>query len=345
MSSTIRHIPERAGGPLTVVCGEALIDLFVSTDARGVLHSVPRLGGAPFNLAVGLARMGQNVAFCAGLSSDVFGQALRRHLIEEGVSEEFLEYYVEPTMLVVVGRQLDGRPFYGFPVPSSADRQLRAARFDGPHSAVGTLVLGSHLLVMPEPQARLLRVAAALRGKNTLVCLDPNVRLGIIPQASLWRAAFEKFAPLADLIKASDEDIEQLYPEAASPRDVAEGWIAGGAKLVVVTAGAHGATAYLGDGRVLHVPGEAVGVVDTVGAGDSFLAALLASLDGHSETGRAWLEELAPDTVEAAMRFAVAAATITCGRVGADLPDAHTVAAHLAEGRAADHSSNHETIR
>lgn len=327
-----------------MVCGEALIDLFVSTDAGGVLQSVPRLGGAPFNLAVGLARMGQNVAFCAGLSSDVFGQALRRHLIDEGVAEEFLEDYAEPTMLVVVGRQPDGRPFYGFPVPSSADRQLRATRFDGPHSAVGTLVLGSHLLVMPDPQAQLLRVVAELQG-NALICLDPNVRLGIIPEAARWRAAFDKFTPIADLIKASDEDIEHLHPESGSPRDVAEGWIAGGAKLVVVTEGVHGATAYLSDGRRLHVPGEAIDVVDTVGAGDSFLAALLASLNVHRDAGGAWLTKLGSDAVASAMRFAIAAATITCGRVGADLPDAQTVAAHLAARRAAGHSSSPETIR
>ena len=251
---------------LTVVCGEALVDLFVAVGADGQLRSVPRLGGAPYNLAVGLARLGADVALCAGLSTDFFGAALRRGLEAEGVSAEFLEEFAEPTMLVVIGRQSDGRPSYGFPVKISADRQLTGRRFHEAHAPVDTLVLGSYLLVLPETQQRLLGILTDIR-PDTLICLDPNVRLGIIPDGRLWLDAIEKFLPYADIIKASDEDIAALYPDATID-DVASAWRDNGAGLVVVTSGASGATAWFGDRQKLDVLGESVNVIDTVGAGD-----------------------------------------------------------------------------
>ena len=314
---------------LTVVCGEALVDLFVAVGADGQLRSVPRLGGAPYNLAVGLARLGADVALCAGLSTDFFGAALRRGLEAEGVSAEFLEEFAEPTMLVVIGRQSDGRPSYGFPVKISADRQLTGRRFHEAHAPVDTLVLGSHLLVLPETQQRLLGILTDIR-PDTLICLDPNVRLGIIPDGRLWLDAIEKFLPYADIIKASDEDIAALYPDATID-DVASAWRDNGAGLVVVTFGASGATAWFGDRQKLDVPGESVNVIDTVGAGDSFFAAFLVSLREQKLLTRTSIARLDPAPLARAMRFSIAAASITCSRLGADLPNRQAVMAHLGQ--------------
>ena len=329
-------------GALTVVCGEALVDLFVNVGADGQLSSVARLGGAPYNLAVGLARLGRDVALCAGLSTDFFGSALRRGLEAEGVSAEFLEGFAEPTMLVVIGRQPDGHPSYGFPVKVSADRQLIGCRFHEVHSPVDTLVVGSHLLVLPDTQKRLLRIVMD-RKADTLICLDPNIRLGVIPDARLWFDAIEKFLPHADIIKASDEDIAALYPDATID-DVASAWRDKGAGLVVVTFGASGATAWFGDRQKLDMPGELVDVIDTVGAGDSFFAALLASLREQNLLSRTSIAGLEPGPLAKAMRFSIAAASITCGRLGADLPDRRAILAHLDDPRptAAD---NQESVQ
>ncbi len=336
----MQPMPERET-QLTVVCGEALIDLFVTALDTGGLEIVPRLGGAPYNLAVGLARMGQPVALCAGMSSDIFGVALRRQLLSEGVSDEFLEEYVEPTMLVVIGRTADGRPIYGFPVTTSADRQLAGQRFDGPHTPVGTLVLGSHLMVVPATQSRLLRIVQA-KCSGMLICLDPNIRLGIITDARMWRDAFEKFLPYVDLVKASDEDIAALYPEFDSVDAAATAWLHQGVRLVIVTMGAGGATAYFGSNNKLEVPGEVVDIVDTVGAGDSFLAALLTSLREQHFGEKATLAEIESEAMAQAMRFSIAAATITCGRRGADLPDRATVVARLVQTK---HTLMHKLTR
>jgi len=322
----------REGEPLIVVCGEALIDLFVNLSQSGAMEATPRLGGAPYNLAVGLARMGQRVAFCGGLSTDMFGHALLRQLLAEGVSGEFFEQYSEPTMLVVIGQHADGRPSYSFPVKVSADRQLAGSRFGEAHSPVATLVVGSHLLVLPDTQSRLLRIVRETRNE-TLICIDPNIRLGVIPDGRLWLDALERFLPQADIVKASDEDIAALYPGASS-EDVAAAWQDKGAALVVVTAGARGAAAWFGHKQRLQVPAEPVALVDTVGAGDSFLAALLAMLRDGNVLDRNALQHVAPRTIESALRFAVAAASLTCARVGADLPDRQTVTGHLARAAA-----------
>jgi fructokinase len=315
--------------PSIVVCGEALIDLFVSSDADGKIDTVAKLAGAPYNLAIGLARLGEKVALCAGLSTDLFGKALRHALVSEGVSDIFLEEYTEPTMLVLVSRDAQGSPSYSFPVSTSAERQLTGRRFRDAHSPVDVLVLGSYLMVFPDPQKHLLGIVADKKS-DTLICLDPNIRLGIVPDTHLWREAVEKFLPLVDMVKASEEDIAALYPDV--PVDtVAAAWLAKGARLVIVTAGGEGATAWLGTHEKVTIKGEAVNVIDTVGAGDSFLAAFLWSVSEHHLLTKTGLAALTADILVKAMQVANKAASITCSRLGADLPDRATLAKYAGQ--------------
>lgn len=313
--------------PRIVVCGEALIDLFVSADAHGKIDTVAKLAGAPYNLAIGLARLGEKVALCAGLSTDLFGKALRHALISEGVSDAFLEEYTEPTMLVLVSRDAQGSPSYSFPVSVSAERQLTGRRFRDADSPVDVLVLGSYLMVFPDPQKHLLGIVADKKS-DTLICLDPNVRLGIVPDKKLWRDSVEKFLPLADMVKASEEDIAALYPDVPVEA-VATAWLGKGARLVIVTAGGDGATAWFGNHETYTVKGKAVDVIDTVGAGDSFLAALLSSLREQQVLTKTTFDGLTAEILAKAMRMANLAASITCSRLGADLPDRATIAKYL----------------
>jgi fructokinase len=184
-------------------------------------------------------------------------------------------------------------------------------------------------MVFPDPQRHLLGIVADKKS-DTLICLDPNIRLGIVPDTHLWREAVEKFLPLVDMVKASEEDIAALYPDV--PVDtVAAAWLAKGARLVIVTAGGEGATAWLGNHEKFTIKGVAVNVIDTVGAGDSFLAALLSSLREQQVLTKTTFDGLTADILAKAMRMANIAASITCSRLGADLPDRATLAKYTGQ--------------
>lgn len=305
--------------PLIVVCGEALVDLFVDISECGTISCTPRLAGAPFNLAVGLARLGGKSALCSGLSTDPFGKALRAALIRESVSIDFIEEYDDPTMLVIISRDASGHPTYQFPVTVSADRKLTARNVKTTARSIGAITFGSYPLVFHESQHHLFELLN-LHGSKTVMCLDPNVRLGILGDPAQWRAAFEKFSPRMDIIKASSEDLEHLYPRQG-PSDIATQCLAAGVSLFIVTQGANGATIWFGKNETFSVAGNTVDIVDTVGAGDSFLAAFLMKLQRTGALSKSLLEKLSADQLRDAMVYAGKAAAITCSRGGADLPD------------------------
>ena len=302
-----------------LVCGEALVDLIVATaEGRPVLDA--RLGGAPFNVAIGLARLGERTAFYGGISTDPLGEALVATLSREGVDTGCVRRSAAPTMLVTVGLDAAGAPRYGFPISNGADRVLPAADAPLPWGgAIGAAIFGSYPAVLPPTAAALLSLANRVSA-ITLICLDPNVRPAIAPDPAVWRQGVDAFLPLTDIVKASDEDIRLIYGSAASPEAMARDWLGRGPQLVCVTRGAAGASLYGRGGLSITVPAPAVAVVDTVGAGDAFLAAFLSTLSRHAAMTRPALASLTSGTIEAAMRAAIAAATVTCTRRGADLP-------------------------
>jgi len=297
-----------------LVCGEALWDLFAVEGERGLLFDA-RIGGSPFNVAMGLSRLGQDSALLTGLSTDRLGERLFAALKQEGVEDRYLVRTSRASTIGLVDVGPDGGPVYSF--YGTADREVTEADLPVLGPDVWGLHAGSFALVVEPVGSSLLTLFRREAGKR-LITLDPNVRLNVAPDVALWRDRIAAFVAHADLVKVSDEDLALLYP-GSSVDAVAKSWLGAGAGLVVVTRGPHGAEAYGHFGRI-EAPGRKIVVADTVGAGDTFQAALIARLSEHGVTSGERLRALGAEQVAELVDFAIRAAAITCTRRGADLP-------------------------
>jgi len=315
---------------MILVCGEALIDLFTASDAPPGQTLNVAVGGSPFNLAVGLARLAQPAAFFGGLSVDYFGTLLADTLRNEGVDISFLERSARPTPLVLVTPDAQGHPSYTFYAHESAVQDVHLADVLGPLPAsVDAIALGSYALAV-EPVGTALLALAEREARRLVIALDCNLRPAMVGPLHLWRQRIERFAGCASIVKLSDEDFASGWGESAQPDDQAAHWLQLGVKLVIMTHGSRGATAWHRTGCVT-VPALPVHVVDTVGAGDSFQAALLARLAQNGGLNSLALSSLDRPAIEDALRYASCAASLTCGRRGADLPRLAEIATLLSE--------------
>jgi fructokinase len=295
-----------AAVPVLVV-GEALVDVVLQPDGTSVVHP----GGSPANVALGLARLGADVVLLTQLGNDDHGDLVRRHLTGDGVRLE--EHPAADTSVAAAHLDADGAATYSFDLTWDVPALGSVTQ-----AHVHTGSLASAL----EPGAR--RVEDLLSGARagSTVSYDPNVRPGLQGdhEAAVFRA--ERFVRLSDVVKASAEDVAWLYPGRA-PEAVARDWVAMGPAVVVVTSGEEGAVAVTASGRVLHIAPTPVAVADTVGAGDSFMAALL---DGLAKAGllgaprRTALRTARADLFEAILARAARAAALTVSRPGADPP-------------------------
>ena len=298
-------------------CGEALFDLFPSVETDAGFTFDGRIGGSPFNVAVGLSRLGRRSALFTGVSSDPLGRRLERTLEDEGVETVWLVRKRNPTTLALVGLGPDGIPQYSFYGHDSADSSVSEADLPDLPPSVAALHFGSYSLVV-EPTGSSLLELARRNHDGRLMSFDPNLRLNVEPDAGRWRRRVEAFSEIVDLIKMSDEDLAILFPGDDIDSAISR-WSARGVHLIVVTRGGDGALVSL-DGEVFEVSGRTVEVVDTVGAGDSFLAGLLCGLDELGKATKPGLREVSPDECRRIVDFATTAAAITCTRRGADLP-------------------------
>jgi fructokinase len=295
-------MPEDIAGDRILCAGEALIDMLPrETDEGPAFLPVP--GGAVFNTAIALGRLGAPVAFHSGLSRDLFGRQLAAALAASGV-EDRTATSDRPTTLAFV-TLVDGQARYAFYDENTAGRLLGAD--DAPSLAgIGALFLGGISLAV-EPCAATYEALAA-SAPHLPMMLDPNVRPGFIRDPARFRARMERLLARADIVKLSDEDMAWLD---VTPEEV----LGMGPRLVCVTEGARGVTAHLDGGRVT-VPARAVRVVDTVGAGDTFNAGLLAGLARAGALGRVPEEA----RLRAALELGVAAAAHVVQRAGANPP-------------------------
>jgi fructokinase len=310
-----------------LVCGEALFDVFIQSDgARGNEMTFKAIaGGSPFNVALGLRRMGADSALFTGISSDSLGQRLRQVLRDEGVSDAYLVASDAPTTLAMVGLDANGSPQYSFRGEGCADRLLRAEHLPALDARVRGLHVGSFSLVV-EPVASTLLQLVAREHQQRLISLDPNVRLGPAPDIAQWRERVETFARYAHLIKVSEEDLQLLYPER-DPQQVAASWLNERCQLVFLTHGSAGASVHSRHGHWT-APAVAVLTRDTVGAGDTFQATLLSYLARHHLDTPEALATLSREQIDDMLRLAIEAAALTCSRVGPDLPYLHELDRH-----------------
>jgi fructokinase len=278
---------------------------------------LPRWGGGPFNVAVALGRLGAPVRFLSRMSTDPFGEAMLERLRLSGVDVSLVQRGAEPSTLAVVGIEPSGSARYGFYTEGTADRLITDP---GPLPPDTEAVALGTLSMVLEPgasvyQAVLEREAAAGR----LVSLDPNIRPDLITDPDAYRARFRTWLPSVGLLKVSDEDAEWL--ELGGATDHSKEWLGSGVGAIVVTRGSSGITAVTAAG-VVEVPSVRTVVVDTIGAGDTAHAALLARLYALGALSRDGLADLDQAGWRDVLGFAARAASFTCSRAGAEPPTA-----------------------
>jgi fructokinase len=303
---------------MILVCGEALIDLFIGAPSPTGLTAEAVAGGSPFNVAIGIGRLGRPAAFLSTLSEDAFGSFLADKLTEAGVSPAYVQRCPKRTTLSVIATSATGQPQYSFYAEDSADRALSPEALPSLlPDVVNAIAAGSYALGV-EPIASAIETLLHREAGRRVISLDPNVRPRVIGDLSRYRERFERLLAHATIVKASDEDIELLY----STHDListARSWMKQGPKLVIVTRGENGPIA-VSNTFVLERPAPQVDVVDTVGAGDTFHAGLLSWLDANSLLTPDGIAQLSETHVTAALDFAAAVAAIVCTRRGANPP-------------------------
>ena len=300
-------------------CGEALIDVFSNhDDETNHLSLVAQPGGTPYNVAIAIARLGGQSALLTGISSDSLGQHLYQSLKNESVVTDYLIRCQNPTALSLISVDHAGQPGYTFYGSNCADSSITHQMFPKIGSDVTGLHFASYSIVMPPAADAFLELAAELNDR--FISIDPNVRPTVFPNLDTWRTRIDSFAKLAQLLKVSTEDLQYLYPGVAVEK-IAEQYLAKGVKLVVITDGDQAVSAWTQHCQVVRVKPLPTKVVDTVGAGDTFQAALLVKLFemgvGNPEAA---IEALDEDQIHDLLSFANQAARLTCLKRGADSP-------------------------
>jgi fructokinase len=288
------------------VCGEVLID---------ILPSGPVVGGGPANTAKALARLGHDVHFIDGISSDAYGVSAKAEFLADGVNLDLALASNKPTCTATVSLDAAGGASYEFLIDGTATFDFNSSWLPDPYRYQPQVLHIGTLVTVIEPGASALYDWAMQVAELAPIVFDPNIRPSVQPDRDLYEAAVEKWAALSAVIKVSDDDLAWLFPQS-SIDDVATRWISDGVFLVVVTRGANGLVGYTADGRV-EVPGVKVDVVDTVGAGDTVGAIVVEAMLAHG------LVELRGDILRGVLARAAAAAAITCSRKGAQPPYKH----------------------
>ena len=296
---------------MIVVCGEALIDMVTTGDST----RRPTPGGGPFNTARALARLEAPAAFLGHFSTDEFGRMLADQLAADGASLALATFGPEPTTIAVANIGGDGLAEYEFLIQGTSAPNLTLDMIPAELPAqVKAVHLGTLGLVL-DPMAKSLAALVRREHRRRLVMLDPNIR-PILTTDPQYRPRLDSLISQSTIVKASDADLDWLFP-GLDRMAAARALLARGPKMVVVTLGAKGAVGMTASAEV-RVPAPAVRVVDTIGAGDAFGAALLAWLHDHGRLSRDL--RLDREELRAALEFACLVASITCTRPGADPP-------------------------
>lgn len=296
-------------------CGEALIDMLPRQTVAGEPAFAPYSGGAVYNTAIALGRLGAPSGFFSGLSTDLFGQQLVRDLQAANVDTSLAVRSARNTTLAFVALR-DGKAEYAFFDEGTAGRMLDTAHLPAIPEEVTALHFGAISLI-PEPCGSAYEALCLREAASRVISFDPNIRPNFIPDKARHLARMERMAGVADIIKLSDEDLAWFGADDFAT--VAQRWLRGGAALVIMTRGGAGAEAHYAGGHVT-VPAVKVKMVDTVGAGDTFNAGLLAALWRKGRLSKEGVRGIAPAELTAALTYAAAAAAITVSRAGADAP-------------------------
>ena len=301
---------------MIVCCGEALIDMLPRKLPDGTDVFLPVSGGAIFNTAIALGRLGSDIGFFSGISTDMFGEQLVKSLSASNVDINFVRRLDHPTTMAFV-KLVDGHAEYSFYDENTAGRLLEVQHLPDFNDSVTALHFGAISLI-PEPCGHAYESLMAKEHTKRVISFDPNIRPGFITDEQKYRARINRMLAMADIIKVSDEDLKWLEPDLDAD-DVAKKWLDAGAAIILITKGSKGARA-ISSSHVVDVPSRKVEVVDTVGAGDSFNAGFLHSLSTSGALDKRALKYLLLKTVEAALNLASDVAAATVSKAGTDSP-------------------------
>lgn len=303
---------------MILCCGEALVDMLPRTLPGGSAVFQPVPGGALFNTAIALARLGEKSGFLGGLSTDFMGRMLADALDGAGVDRSACIRSARATTLAFLTLR-DGNAEYAFHDEATAGRMVAPADLPA-LPAMDALHFGGISLIAEPVGSAMEALAMRERGRSA-ISLDPNIRPGFVQDEAAYRARLERMLAAADIVKVSEEDLDWIAP-GADFAHWARRRIDGGTRLVVLTRGEKGALAATA-GHALEVAAAPAQVVDTVGAGDSFDAGLLAGLRRAGRLTKPGLAEISEPELRAALEFAARVAAVTVSRAGANPPFAH----------------------
>jgi fructokinase len=306
---------------MILCCGEALIDMLPRETTLGENGFAPYAGGAVFNTAIALGRLEQPTAFFTGLSDDMMGDILRDTLRKSKVDFSYCATLSRPTTIAFV-KLVDGHASYAFYDESTAGRMITEADLPALGEDCEALHFGAISLI-PEPCGSTYEALLVREHAKRVISLDPNIRPGFIKDKASHMARIRRMAAMSDIVKFSDEDLAWFGLEG-DEETLARHWLHHGAKLVVVTRGAQGAAGYTASHKVT-VPSEKVTVVDTVGAGDTFDAGVLASLKMQNLLTKDQVANLSQDQIANALALGAKAAAVTVSRAGANPPFANEI--------------------
>ncbi|MEI8178918.1 carbohydrate kinase [Aestuariivirga sp.] len=301
---------------MILCCGEALIDFLPRKTAEGAAAYEPVCGGSVYNTAIALGRLDVPVGLFTGLSTDFFGDMLRDGLKTSKVSLAYIKDWERPSTLAFV-KLSKGHARYSFFDDNSAGRMLTRRDLPILQKKVQALHFGSISLI-PEPGGDTLEALMKREAKTRVICLDPNIRPGMIKDRRRHVARLNRMIAMADIVKVSDEDVAWMTGKDDA-KAAARKWLKLGPEVVVVTRGGKGVEAFTAQGS-MSMAAQKVKVADTVGAGDTFTAGLLTALRAMKLLDKKKLSVLAADDLALALGFAAKAAAITCSRPGANPP-------------------------
>lgn len=291
------------------VCGEVLIDLLPGTPDR-----VAVVGGGPANTAKALSRLGHQVQFIDGISTDNYGKSARAELLNDGVGLELALSSDLPTCTATISLSADGSASYEFLIDNTATFAFSDSWLPDPEKYKPSVLQIGTLVTIIEPGASVLYDWAVKVGEFAPIVFDPNIRPSVMPDLIKYRDEVEKWIKISSVVKFSEDDIAALYPNE-DPIGIAKICLSKGVQLVVITRGANGLIGITEQG-VVEVPGQKVAVVDTIGAGDTVGAVIVEAVlqDG--------IMNLTGNKLSEVLNRAAVAAAITCSRAGAQPPRA-----------------------
>ncbi|MBW7969800.1 carbohydrate kinase [Bradyrhizobium sp. BR 10289] len=307
---------------MLIASGDALIDFVPTRTADGREAVMPAVGGSCLNVAIGIARLGAPSGFVGGISNDLFGRMIADHAAASNVALDLATRSDHQTTLAFV-RIVAGESHYAFYDAETATRSWTYRRGTIPFNTVEAVHVGSTTLVNDQGAAETTALIADARASST-ISFDPNCRPNLVKHKPAYLSRMAGFAASADLIKMSDVDFAYLFGEEPYQQR-ASALLAQGTSIVVITRGNNGAIAWHAGAGQIEVQAPSIAVADTIGAGDSFQAALLFALHKLGRLARDRLKDIGTDELRRALTFAANCAGLTCTRPGADPPWSHEI--------------------